>query len=411
MDNLERAELLINQQRYDLAEEQLNKVLTEFPNHSLAMVYKALIKLQTKKSKEAIQLAQATLAIDPESDFALYVMSAAYMDQNDPKNAEKSVLQAIAFDPHVARYYGLHANIKLMTRDFKEAKSISEQGLEVDPENLLCRNVLSTALLKLGNKSESFNTIESALKMDPNNPMTHTNYGWGELEKGSHKKALEHFKEALSKNPENEYARAGMLEALKAKFFLYRLFMRYYFFMANLKPGVQWVVILALVLIQQALGSSALEGYAFIFQPLSYLLIFFAVSTWVVHPVFNFFMSINSYAKYLLTQDDKNTSIGVGICFGIFALSLIGWAVTQMDGFVAGALVGYTLILPVGKILASATTWVRGVIAFYSLIAAALGSLFIVDSFGEQGIDNEHLFPYVIVVVAFSWIWNFIGNK
>jgi tetratricopeptide (TPR) repeat protein len=414
VDNLERAELLINQKRFDMAEEQLNKVLAESPNHALATAYKALIKLQTDKVKEALSLSQSALGLDPESDFALYIMAAAYIDLRDFKNAEKSIVQAISFQPYNADYYGVHGNIKLMTRDFREAKKIAEQGLEVDPENLLCRNILSTAWLKLGSKTESFNTIEKALEMDPNNPMTHANYGWGQLEKGSHKKALEHFKEALSKNPENEYARAGMLEALKAKFFLYRIFLKYYFFMANLKPGVQWGVLIAIVLIQRGLGSGAeaFQEFAFILNPLSYLLIFFAISTWVVHPVFNFFMSINSYAKYLLTTDDKRTSYGVGACFALFVLSLIGWAITQSDGFLAGALVGFTLILPIGRILSSETAWVRITTAIYSLVTAMFGVLFIMGSFAEEyGINNGFLVPYVICIVAFSWVWNFIGNK
>ncbi|MCE7995342.1 MAG: tetratricopeptide repeat protein [Roseivirga sp.] len=414
MDSLERAELLINQKRYDMAEEHLNKVLAESPNHALATAYKALIKLQTRQSKEALTIAQAALGLDPKSDFALYIMAAAYIDINDLKNAEKAIVQAISFQPYHADYYGVHANIKLITKDYRDAKKIAEQGLEVDPENLLCRNILSTAWLKLGSKAESFNTIEKALEMDPNNPMTHANIGWGELEKGSHKKALEHFKEALSKNPENEYSRAGMLEALKAKFFLYRIFLKYYFFMGNLKPGVQWGVIIGIVLIQRALGSGTeqFENLAFILEPLTYLLILFAVSTWVVHPIFNFFMSLNSYAKFLLTPEDKRTSYGVGACFILFAVSVVGWLITRSDGFLAGALVGFTLILPVGRILASRTSWVRIVTALYSLITAMFGTLLILGAFIEEhGIYNGWLTFYAIAIVAFSWVWNFIGNR
>lgn len=413
MDYLERAELLIGQRRYEMAEEQLNKLLAESPDHPLGTAYKALIKLHNRDSEAAITLAKTALGLNPVLDFALYIIAAAHMDLENFKKAEKAISEAISINPYVPDYFGIHANIKLLLRDYKEARDIAQRGLQIAPENLLCRNVLSTALLKLGDKEASFQTIEKALELDPENSLTHANYGWAQLEKGSHKKALEHFREALSKNPEDQYARAGMLEALKAKFFLYRIFLKYYFWMSNLKPGVQWVVILGFVFMQRIIRavSNSSPEVAVVLYPVSYLLLLFVISTWIIQPVFNFFMRLNRYAKYLLTDSDKNAAMVVGVAFSLFVLSAIGWFITTSDGFAVGAIVGLTLIIPFGRIWDSKTKWVRLVVAGYSLVATVIGAIAIYAAFDHHDIVTDFFFAYIICMVAFSWLWNFIATK
>ncbi len=412
MDFLERAELLISQQRFEMADEQLDKLLAEAPDHALAIAYKALIKLNTKQPKQALSFAQNALALEPESDFALYIIAMAFMEMHEMKKAEEAIVRAKAMQPYFADYYGIHANIKLIKRDYREAAEIARQGLQINPENMICRNVLSTAQLKMGDKEASFETIEKALERDPENAMTHANYGWGQLERGSHKKALEHFKEALAKDPEDEFARAGMLEALKAKFWLYRIFLKYYFWLSNLKPSVQWVFIIGYVFLQRVIRtvSRSSPELATVLIPVSYLLLLFVVLTWIIHPVFNFFMSLNRYARYLLTDEAKNSAIVVGVAFTLFTVSVVGWLVTQSDGFATGAIVCFTLILPYGKIWESSKKWVQAVIAGYSILATVVGSLAILESF-QRSIGGDYFFGYIIIIVAFTWISNFLPQR
>ena len=412
MDELRKARLLISQKRYDMAEEELNSLLADFPDHSLAIAYKALVKVNTQKPGEAVELARAAIGLNPTLDFAFYIAAAANMDLHDFKQAQKDIIQAIAINPNVADYHGIQANIKLINRDYQEAVDIANRGLQIQPENLLCRNILSTAQLKLGDKQGSFSTIEKALEQDPENPLTHANYGWGQLEKGSHKKAMEHFKEALARDPEDGYARAGMLEALKARFFLYRWFMKYYFWMSNLKPNVQWAVIIGFIFLQKLIRAMSRNSaeIAAILMPFSYLLLAFVVSTWIIHPVFNFFMSLNRYARYLLTKEDMNTAIVVGIAFSLFVASGIGYFATGSEAFATAAVVGLTLILPFGKIWESRKQWVRITFAAYSAIAAVVGALAVIEAM-RRGIDNNYFFGYIGVIVIFTWVSNLLANR
>ena len=169
--------------------------------------------------------------MSPDSSHLFYIKSRIAIQQEKLNEAEKSIDQAIELHPYYAEYFALLANIKLGRKQFEAALEKANSALEIDAENLLALNTRSTALNKLNRSEESFETIEGALREDPNNAYTHANYGWGLLEKGNHKKALEHFKEALSHDPNFKYAQSGLLEALKASNPIYRMFLKYSFWM------------------------------------------------------------------------------------------------------------------------------------------------------------------------------------
>ncbi|MFY0592004.1 tetratricopeptide repeat protein [Roseivirga sp.] len=413
MASLDRAELLINQGKIELAIEQLKGVLLEEPTNAYALTYMALCQLRQGEAEEAIASAKLALASNPEIDFALYVISASHLNLENYKKSENAIAKAISFNPNQPDYYGLKAQLKLISKDYKEAIELAQKGLTIDAEHLFCRNMLSTAQLKSGDKEGSFRTINKALELDPENPLSHANYGWAELEKGSHKKALGHFKEALKYDPHDEYARSGMLETLKAKYVLYRIFLKYYFFMANLKSGTQWAILIGIVVINRLIrgGAESLGEYGFLLNYVSYALILFMVSTWVIEPVFNFFMRLNTYSRYLLTNKESQTATLVGICFSVFVGSFIGWCFTLAPGFVAGMLVGYSLILPVGRINTSRASWVNWLLILYSLSCVLVGGFFIYVTFtSEFGLENNIMLIYVGLIVAFSWLWNFVAS-
>src|SRR6185295_5916341 len=68
--------------------------------------------------------------------------------------------------------------------------------------------------------------------------------GWALLHAGDAKRALEHFREALRLDPELEFARAGVVEALKARNPIYRVMLLYFLWMARLSGRTRWGIIL-----------------------------------------------------------------------------------------------------------------------------------------------------------------------
>ena len=109
----------------------------------------------------------------------------------------------------------------------------AERGLAIDPEHNVCTNLRAMALVQLGRKDEAAETLGSALANDPENALTHANQGWALLHQGDHQRALEHFREALRIDPELEWAQAGIVEALKAQYLIYRLMLRFFLWMGR----------------------------------------------------------------------------------------------------------------------------------------------------------------------------------
>ena len=67
--------------------------------------------------------------------------------------------------------------------------------------------------------------------------------GWTLLHDGDPRKAMGHFREALRLDPGMEWARAGIVEAMKARSLIYRIFLSYFLFMNRLSGNAQWATV------------------------------------------------------------------------------------------------------------------------------------------------------------------------
>ena len=186
--------------------------------------------------------------------FCHYVRGRVLCRQDRLKEAEASAQEAIRQDPDDADYLGLLASIELGRRRWAAALEAADRGLALDPEHAQCTNLRAMALVQLGRKDEAEQTLGSALANDPENALTHANQGWALLHRGDHQKALEHFREALRIDPELDWARAGIVEALKARHLIYRLMLRFFLWMGRQARVAQWVIILGFLLRPQTPG-------------------------------------------------------------------------------------------------------------------------------------------------------------
>lgn len=245
---LSKVEILLQQNKYAEAEKVLKDLLAVTPNNIRLLFLLAEVHLQQEQYDTANNVIEHAIGLAPDAPHLFYAKSRIAWMQDHWQEAEKNILQAIALNPNHAGYFAFLSNMKLGRKQFSEALELANSALEIDAENLLALNTRSTALNKLNRKEEAFNTIEGALREDPNNAYTHSNYGWGLLEQGNHKKALEHFREALKNDPNFAHAQSGMLEALKAANPVYRLFLKYSFWMGNLTAKYQWGVIIGFYL-------------------------------------------------------------------------------------------------------------------------------------------------------------------
>jgi tetratricopeptide (TPR) repeat protein len=404
---IQRATLLIQHRRYEEAMRELQNILASEPNHAYALALMGVSSTELGKHDDALKYIQEALGANPDNPYFLYLMGLVYTRKNKLKEATKFVQSAITFDPHNADYFGLLAMIKLDEKEWEHALTFANRGLEVDPENLVCLNSRSTALLKLNRKEESYQTIKDALHNDPHNSYTHANKGWGLLEHGDHKKALESFREALKLDPENEHAKAGMVEALKARYWFYRVFLQYVFWLTNKNSKYQWVFVLGLWFGVRMLNSlsESNPGLAPFVKPLIYAYAAFAISTWIVNPLSNLFLRLNVYGRYALTADETRASTFTGIGFIIALIGGIGVLTTDLNVFGGMTIYGIGFMILCGSMFKPTEKSKRAIAMAAAIGLSLVGLLFVVTEF-LGGSAPELFNVFIFGTIAYQFLLN-----
>jgi tetratricopeptide (TPR) repeat protein len=404
---LERASQLMELKRFNDAEIQLKEVLSLDPTQTQAIALMAVCNSELGRHDESIVLIKQVISQEPDNDYYLYLHALFSYRKDDLVEATKFISNAISFNPRQSDFFGLLASIKLSQKDWKLALDNANNGLAIDSENLSCLNARSTALLKLGKKVEAYNTIKEALTQDPENDNTHTNVGWGLLERGEHKKALEHFREALKINPENNIAKAGLVEGLKARYLFYRIFLKYAFWIGNLKGKLQWAVILGFYFGSRLLRIIGEKNETL--KPFITLIIvlytLFALSTWIISPLSNLFLRLNIYGRYALTEDEIKSSnlVGVSLSFGLFGVVLYLFNPSflyMMIGFF-----GITMMIPLSSIYTPVKKKSKTILSAYAAILAIIG----IGAILLQLLTNEAgVAPmiYIFGIIAYGWVAN-----
>src|SRR5215471_4188361 len=242
--HLERALMLYEQSRFDLAEREVRMDLEADPGNATAQALLALCQAERGLTREATWSAQEAVTREPDLPFAHYALASVMQDRERLDEAQQSILEAIRLDPKNTNYLAQLASIRCDQGRWQDALESTEQGLRLDAEHIASINLRALALNKLGRAAESRAAIESALARDPLNAVTHANLGWACLQKGDATKAQEHFREALRLDSEFAMARHGLVECFKTRYVVYRILLRFMLWMAGLSKRWQWGIIL-----------------------------------------------------------------------------------------------------------------------------------------------------------------------
>ncbi len=410
---ISRARVLIEQNRPDEASKLLMEVLATEPNNVLVLAMLSEIQIDKEQYTEAIELIDKAIAIEPDSAYLYYIKAQGFFHMDKYTEAEEMLQTSISIDPDDADNFALFAHIQLMRKNYNKALTYADEALVCEPDHILALNVRSTALLNLDKKEESYQTIEDALNEDPNNAYTHANFGWNLLRKGEDKKALEHFTEALKIDPNSEYAQAGMAEAIKSKYLIYRWFLMYSLWISSLTERYQWFVLIGYYLAVKGLSKVAkaspeLEPYLL---PIVALLSIIAFSTWIITPISNLFLRMNKYGKYLLDKNEKISSSFVGVSLLVSIIAVIIYFATgkQQEGILAIAILGFTMMIPFSSMLLP--TIRKNVLKHYTLALGLLGLWAVAKAFSLGTIYSGTGTLYIFGLVGFTWACNYFLIK
>jgi tetratricopeptide (TPR) repeat protein len=404
--HFERARLLLEQSRYEMAQKELHQALAESPNDASAHALLGLCLSYQQQYQEATKEAETAIGLAPDSPFSHYIMGFILCERQRYTTAESSIYQAIRLNPYQASYFALLARCKYNQKLWQEALDAATQGLTLNAENIECLNYRALSLSQLGRGQEALAAAESAIAQSPQDAASYASNGWILLSHGkSPQKALECFREALRLNPNLEWARQGIVEALKAQNPIYRLMLRYFLWSSRLDNRTRWIFTFGLYFtVRILLVSFAQTGLMplVVVVVIAYLL--FVILSWIADPLFTLLLRWNKFGRLALSEKQIQQSNWWGACFLTAILSLVIWLFTKNMSALLGAIIFGLLLIPIAAIFHCRQSWTTRVMAIYTIVLVVLGISILILSMTSQSLWSLPMSIFFIAAVVSSWV-------
>ncbi|PAX56563.1 tetratricopeptide repeat protein [Brunnivagina elsteri] len=408
--NIERATLLLEQSRYEMAEVELRKALAESPQESYTHALLGLCLNYQQRYQEATQAAETAISLTPDLPFPHYILGYILCDRNQVEAAEKSVLEAIRLNPHQASYFALLARCSYNRKLWQNTLDAAMRGLASDSEHVECLNYRALSLSQLGKGDEAIKVVENAISLSPEDASSYASSGWILLSHGkSPDTALTYFREALRLNPTMEWARQGIVEALKAKNPVYRILLRYYLWSSRLNHLTRWAFAIGLYFAVRLMLVGLYEvGLKPLVIVVAVIYLIFVILTWIADPFFTLLLRLDKFGSLALSETEIQQSNCWGACFGIALLSLGLWIFTNSISPLIGAGVFGLLLIPAAATFHCQEGWTRQAMKIYTICLAIVGNIAIILSFFSKElwiIPLAIFFPFAIIS---SWFATFL---
>ncbi len=310
-----RATLLFDQGRWDMAIAELRGFLTQAPDHAPAHALLAYALAQHDELDAALQSAQQAVTVDPELDFAFGALATVLLLRGDHEAAAAAIRRAIELDPNEVDHHSTLAQILLAQKRWNEALASADTGLQLEPQDTNCLNLRSLALTRLGRGGEATDAVDASLAHDPDNPYTHQARGFALLHRGDAKGALHHFQEALRRDPTLDGARAGLVEALKARNPLYRVVLSWFLWLERFSGPRQVQIMIGLWLAARV-GSGMLREarHTTAAGIVSFSWLGFVLLMSCAVPLFNLLLLVHPIGRHALERRARRDAILLGLC-------------------------------------------------------------------------------------------------
>jgi len=388
------------------------QALTNEPDDALAHALLALALAHLEQGKDAVDAGRRAVALAPELSFAHYALGWALLERAELNAAERSAQEALRLEPD-SHGYALLAQIYVRRKRWAEAIKAAEQGLQIEPEHPGCANLRALSLGALGRTDVAAALVNDVLALDPDDAFGLTNRGWLMLRQSRPQEALESFREALRLDPTLDWARTGIVEALKARSALYRFVLRYELWVASLTSRAQWFLILGLFfggrVVRALLRSN--PGLWPVLGPLMALYIFVVFGSCIANPLSNLLLRLNPFGRLALNRAETVASNVVGGCLVAAVIGVAAYAMTSNAGWIVLAIVSAFLLIPVGG-----TARAHGSRAFRPLLVAAalLGACGIASAllvFSRMGIGDLLFGVFLLGTVVYGWGANILFTR
>jgi tetratricopeptide (TPR) repeat protein len=418
--HFQRASLLFEHGRFTDAIGELRLQLADGAEDALAHGLLGLCLAEVEKYDDATHHAGQAIHLAPEQPFGQYAMAQVMMRRNRFAEAQAAIMEAIRLNPYSADYFAILASLHLRAQRWREALAAADQGLAIEPEHPLCTNLRARALVNLGDRAAAAATMHQALARRPDDPQAHANQGWTLLHQGQPNKAMEHFREALRLDPEMEFARAGIVEAMKARHIVYRWMLAYFLWMTRLDSRVRWGLVIGALFGNQLISQQVARTPALapILLPILFAYFGFVLMSWLAYPLFNLLLRLDRFGRLALSRDQVKGANVLVVCFAVTIACLALAIATGHLRLYEATVMFAVLALPASAIYVCDAGWPRqamtaitlalGAVIAYVVTIVALVTLYPSIVFALAvvlAVQASRVLPYALLASQFAAMW------
>jgi tetratricopeptide (TPR) repeat protein len=357
--HLDRADILLDLDKYDLAETEIRQEIAENPDSDLAYgsLARCLIN-QRKLGAETVETIEYALSLNAENDWLHYLFAVYWHMKGDFNQAQQAIGVAIELDPNSALYFDTLARIlfdrgndnfkthswRVLVMIFVFSRGVLwpiswgilatfksywlrsylqpvltplTKSLALDPEYLSAINLQTQLLIQTNRLQRALASSLNALQIDPSDRIAHKLHAQILLMVGKYTAARDHFQSALRIDPSCGESKAGLLEAVRSHYWIY--------------PWISitnWRGILVLAIAfwtNVAIGiSTTWFNNEDIFLFFTYLIFLPAIGvSLAARPIFNLFLQLNPKIKLLITSLIPVQNIIFGNYIAGFVIAII----------------------------------------------------------------------------------------
>ena len=335
--HLDRADILLDLDKYDLAEQALHQEIAENPDSDLAYgsLARCLIN-QRKLGAETVETIEYALSLNAENDWLHYLFAVYWHMKGEFDQAQKAIGIAIELDPNSPLYFDTLARI-LFDRGNDNFKTHSwrvlaiifvfsrgvlwpiswgisatfknywlrsylqpvftplEKSLSLDPEYLSAINLQTQLLISTNRSDRALASSLNALQIDPSDHIAHKLHAQILLRLGKYTSAVDHFQSSLRIDPSSAESKAGLLEATRSQYWIYP-----WISITNWRGRLVLSTVLAITIAIWISTTWFKNEGIFVFFTYLIFVPFIFVSL-AARPIFNLFLQLNPKNKLLMT--------------------------------------------------------------------------------------------------------------
>ncbi|HSF08987.1 MAG TPA: tetratricopeptide repeat protein [Nitrospirales bacterium] len=205
--------------RFSQAEDQYNRILTQFPSHADTLHLRGLLAYQQGQNSLALTYIKQAIAEDSGKPHYPYNLGLVFEKEERWEEAIAAYQQALIVNPQYVEALANLGNVYRRQRQWIDAVTTLQQALQLKPQSADLHNALGVTYKEQGERENALRHYQQALQLSPHHAEALNNMGVVLQDQGQLDKAAEAFQKALTVKPEyaNAHYHLGLIRLWQGK--------------------------------------------------------------------------------------------------------------------------------------------------------------------------------------------------